>query len=190
MHELLRDARIRMLGQKWAPSVYFIVGQVGWFVCVISAARGSAWIGVSLVTVLVTVHFLRVAQPLEELKLVASAFAIGAAWESALVSFGLLAYPSSAAVHGLAPFWIAALWALFAAQFNTTYRWLKAHIKLAALLGALGGPLSFRAGAALGAVRFVKPRSAAVALVIGWALLLPAVTVLSRRWDGVRQQSV
>jgi hypothetical protein len=190
MSDLLRGAGILKLDQKWAPSLYFVVGQVAWFVCVISAARGSAWIGVALATVLVTIHLLRVAQPSEEFKLLASVLAIGATWESALVDCGLLAYPSSTAIHGLAPLWLPALWALFAAQFNTTYKWLKTRISVSALLGAIAGPLSFRAGAALGAVRFVKPWAAAVTLVIGWAVLLPIVTVLSRRWDGVRQQTV
>jgi hypothetical protein len=190
MSEPLRGAGILMLDQKWAPSLYFVVGQVGWFVCVISAAKGSAWIGVTLAMVLVTIHVLSAARPREELKLLASVTAIGATWEFALVSFGLLAYPSSTAIPGVEPLWLPALWALFAAQFNTTYRWLKTRVSVAALLGAIAGPLSFRAGAALGAVRFAKPWAAAVTLVIGWAVLLPVVTVLSRRWDGVRLQTV
>jgi len=52
-------------------------------------------------------------------------------------------------------------------------------------LGAVAGPLSFRAGAALGALNFVKPLPAFVSLAIGWALLLPLIVLLSRRWDGV-----
>jgi hypothetical protein len=174
---------------KWTPSLYFVIGQAGWFARVLSAAKGVAWIGVALAIVLVTVHVLRVARPLDELKLMASMVLIGGIWESVLVLSGLLVYPYGTVFHGLAPYWILALWALFAAQFNVTYGWLKPRMKIAALLGAVAGPLSFRAGVALGAVQFAKPWPAALALAAGWAVFLPVLIVLSRRWDGVQRRA-
>jgi len=168
------------------PSIYFLMGQAGWFACVISAARGAAWIGVAFAIALLAVHLWRATQPIEEAKLIAGVIVIGGIWDSGLVSFGLLAYPSSMVISGVAPVWIFLLWGMFAAQVNTTYRWLKRRIWLAPLLGAVAGPLSFRAGAALGAVQFVKPWPAALALAIGWSVLMPAIIVLSRRWNGVR----
>ena len=51
--------------------------------------------------------------------------------------------------------------------------------------GALAGPLSFRAGAALGAVRFSDPALSLFALSVGWAVLMPLMLALARRWDGV-----
>jgi hypothetical protein len=74
---------------------------------------------------------------------------------------------------------------LFAAQFNTTYRWLKTRIAAAAALGAAAGPLSFRAGQALGALHFGQPWGTPLALGLGWAVLLPVVVLLARRFDGV-----
>ncbi|WP_415767808.1 DUF2878 family protein [Paraburkholderia sp. J69-1] len=56
---------------------------------------------------------------------------------------------------------------------------------LAALLGAAGGPLSFRAGAALGAVHFAQPMAAFCALALGWSVILPASLWLAERWDGM-----
>jgi hypothetical protein len=170
---------------KWIPTVYFIIGQIGWFACVLSAARGMAWIGVAVVALLIAAHLWRASRPRRELKLLLSVAAIGAIWESAAVSFGVLGYPGGVDIRGLAPLWIVALWALFAAQFNTTYQWLKTRIGVAALLGAVAGPLSFRAGAALGAVRFLQPRMSVVAVGVAWAMLLPIVVLLARRWDGV-----
>jgi hypothetical protein len=169
------------------PSIYFIVGQAGWFACVMSAARGAQWLGVAVAIALVALHLRRAAQPLEEAKLIVSVVVIGGIWDSALVSFGLLAYPSSAHIPGFAPVWILALWGLFAAQINTTYPWLQRRIWLAAPLGALAGPLSFRAGAALGAVQFAKPWPATAALAVGWSVLLSGIIYLSRRWNGVRR---
>jgi hypothetical protein len=175
--------------EKWAPVAYFVVGQGAWFACVLSAARGIPWVGVLVTALLVAVHVLRVRRPREELKLVLCVLVIGGVWDSLLVRAGLLAYPNSTTLPGLAPLWIIALWASFAAQFNTTYQWLKSRLWVAALLGAIAGPMSFRAGAALGAVDFVKPWPAAAALAVGWAVMLPLIDLLSHRWDGVRRSA-
>jgi Protein of unknown function (DUF2878) len=171
--------------ERWASTVYFIVGQFGWFACVLSAAHDVPWIGVAVTLVLVAVHLARVDRRVPELKLLASVIAIGAVWESVPVAAGLLVYPNGTVLPGAAPYWILALWALFAAQFNTTFGWLKSRMLLASVLGAVAGPLSFRGGAALGAVRFAQPLAATLTLAAGWAVLLPVLILLSRRWDGV-----
>jgi hypothetical protein len=182
---LYRSERLR-IPEKWAPSIYFVFGQIGWFACVLGAARGMAWIGILVAVVLIVLHLLRVARPLQEIKLIATVVVIGGAWENMLVALGLLAYPGMP-VHGWAPAWLPALWGLFAAQANTTYQWLKKRRALAALLGAVAGPVSFHAGSALGAVNFLKPLPALAALAVGWAVLLPLLMLLAGRWDGVRR---
>jgi hypothetical protein len=179
------SATRRSIFERWAPTVYFVVGQLGWFVCVLSAAHDVPWMGVAVTLVLVTVHLARVSRPMLEFKLLASVIVIGALWESVPVAAGLLVYPNGTVLPGAAPYWILALWALFAAQFNTTFGWLKPRMLLASVLGAVAGPLSFRGGAALGAVRFAQPLAATVTLAIGWAVLLPVLILLSRHWDGV-----
>lgn len=179
----------RTRSEQWAPSVYFVAGQIGWFACVLSAANAVPWMGVSASAVLVAIHLARAVRPLPEFLLLVTAIAIGAFWESILVATGLLAYPNGTVIPHAAPYWILALWALFAAQFNTSFGWLKPRIALAALLGAIAGPLSFRAGAGLGAVRFVHPWPATVVLAIGWSILMPVLVLLSRHWDGVHAQA-
>ncbi len=171
--------------ERWAPSIYFVVGQLGWFACVLSAAHDVPWMGVATAVMLVAIHLARVERLLTEFKLLVSVVAMGAIWESLPVLSGLLAYPNGMILPGAAPYWILALWALFAAQFNTTFGWLKQRVLLASVLGAIAGPMSFRAGAALGAVRFVHPLPAMILLAIGWAILMPLLIVFSRRWDGV-----
>lgn len=175
----------RKLNPRWTPALYFVLGQAGWFACVLSAARGAEYWGIALVVVLVALHLLRVERWIAEAKLLATVVVIGGVWESTLIFFGLLAYPHNKVIDGIAPLWILALWGLFAAQLNTTYRWLKSRVMTSALLGAFAGPISFHAGAALGAVRFVRVLPATLSLAIGWAVILPLIIVLSRRWDGV-----
>jgi hypothetical protein len=171
---------------RWAPAIYFVLGQVGWFAGVLSAARGMSYLGIAVIVALVGLHLARVARPVSEVKLLITVLLIGGVWETALISLGLLAYPHSTLFYGMAPPWIMTMWVLFAAQFNTTYRWLKHRMIAGAVLGAVAGPISFHAGAALGALRFVEPLPAAVALAAGWAAILPLITLMSRRWDGVQ----
>ncbi|WP_278495189.1 DUF2878 domain-containing protein [Paraburkholderia fungorum] len=151
----------------------------------VECRKGVAWIGGVFVLAAVVWHARRVAAPVPELKLVATAVLIGALWESLLVASGLLVYPGGALIGGTAPWWLLALWALFAVQFNALFGWLKRRLFLAAMVGALAGPLSFRAGAALGAVRFGDPVLSLFALSVGWAALMPLMLALARRWDGV-----
>jgi len=190
MHDFSKRAGRMLASKAWAPALYVVLGQAGWFACVVSAAHGAPWIGTLAAVALIVAHLCIVGRPIDEFKLVLAVVLIGAVWESALVRSGLLAYPSGTIVPGTAPYWIPALWALFAAQLNTSYRWLKSRLVLASLFGAIAGPLSFRAGVALGALRFVQPLAAVIALAIGWAVLLPVILVISRRWDGVSQNAV
>lgn len=170
---------------RWRPVLYFLLGQAGWFACVLSAARGADYLGIVFVAALIALHIKSAKRSMAEAKLLVAVVFIGGAWESVLIALDFLAYPKSRWVLGLAPVWLIALWGLFAAQFNTTYRWLKHRVLAGALLGAIAGPLSFRAGALMGAVRFDRQVPAFVALAIGWSVILPVIIALSRRWDGV-----
>jgi hypothetical protein len=143
------------------------------------------YLGAAFVVLLLVLHLLRVERPVAEIKLITTVALLGGLWDSALIYFAMLDYPHSTVFHGIAPLWLVSLWGLFAAQFNTTYRWLKHRLAAGALLGAVAGPLSFRSGAALGALHFVQVWPATVSLAIGWALLLPLIILLSRHWDGV-----
>lgn len=164
------------------PWLYLAITQLGWFACVIGGARGAGWIGASVAAAAVAWHLARAHDWQREGRLLAVAVAGGWLWECALVQGGLLVYPGEPA---WAPYWMAALWALFAIQVNVLFGWLRSRLWLAAALGAVAGPLSFQAGAALGAVFFPDRGLALAVLAAGWTLLLPALLLLARRWDGI-----
>ncbi|WGS52385.1 DUF2878 domain-containing protein [Paraburkholderia sp. D15] len=172
-------------GDASAAGLYFVVCQAGWFVCVLGGAHDMGWLGMLFAACAVAWHLTRVAGPRREARLLVATVGIGMVWESVLVASGLLSYPSGTLIEGCAPYWMSALWALFAIQFNVVFAWLRTRLLLAALLGAVAGPLSFRAGASLGAVHFDQPLAAWIALGLGWAVLLPGLLRLARHWDGV-----
>lgn len=185
MNHPLRPPAAQSVQQSWWPAAYFVLGQAGWFACVVGAARAQPGVGVGVVLLLLGLHLWRARRPREELKLIVIVMLLGGVWESLLINLGLLVYSGSDLASHVAPLWLLALWGLLAAQLNSTYRWLRARPLVAALLGAVAGPLSFRAGAALGALRFAQPGMALLALALGWAALLPLVTRLAQRYDGI-----
>jgi hypothetical protein len=132
----------------------------------------------------VATHLARTAHPQQELALVLIAAAIGLVWDSLLVFLGWLDYPSGILVSGTTPHWIVALWMIFATTLNVSMRWLKGRMMLAALLGAVAGPLAYWAGSRLGGVWFVEPWLATIALAVGWAVAMPMLMALSDRFDG------
>jgi len=162
----------------------FLAFQLGWFACVLGGAHGLPWLGSGIAAAIVAWHLTHAARPMQELILVLIAGAIGAVWDSALVTLGWISYPSGMLLAGTAPYWIVALWMLFATTLNVSLAWLKRSALLAALFGAIGGPLAYYGGAKLGALSFLAPTPALVALVLGWGLLTPLLIRLALRFDG------
>lgn len=158
--------------------------QAGWFACVLGASHGVPWIGAIAAALIVAWHALRAARPARELALVGVAAALGALFETVLLQSGSVRFAVGTLVDGVAPYWMVALWAIFATTLNVSLRRLRAHPVLGALLGGIGGPLAYYAGARLGAVEFAAAGAALAAIAIGWAVLTPVLLAAARRLDG------
>lgn len=160
-----------------------ILFKAGWVAVVTAAARGVPFAGTLAIAAIVFIRLGQADNRAAEARLLVSAGAIGFAWESALVGAGLVSYPSGTLVAGMAPYWIVAMWLLFATTLNASMRWLRRHIGVAIAAGAIGGPLAFWAGASAGAVTFPTPVISLVAIGAGWALLLPLLVQLAVRFE-------
>lgn len=163
--------------------INFVAFQLGWWCCVLGAAQNNPLIGPFAVSLIVLAHLLRARKPFAELLFIVCTVAIGAAWDSALVYSGLIVYTSSW-IDGVAPLWILALWAVFATTINVSMRWLHGRYLMAAVLGAIAAPLSYWGGVRLGAATFAQPMAAMFAIACGWALAMPLLLWLARRFDG------
>lgn len=154
-----------------------------WFVSVIGAGRGLSWPAL-LAVALFAAWRLRVSTRRSvDVRLMAVAFALGLLFDGVLVRSGLLIY-AAAWPAGIAPAWILALWLAFALTIVPLFGYLQGRPWLAALFGAIGGPMAYL-GAARGwqAVRFMPPAwHALLWLALGWGITLPLLTTLARRW--------
>jgi hypothetical protein len=160
--------------------------QLGWFACVLGGANQLPWLGTLLAVLIVTWHLRQARHPAREFTLLMAVGMLGAVWDSLLVAAGWLSYPSGTLLANTAPHWIVAMWVLFASTLNVSLRWLRGRWLVAAVLGALAGPLAYYAGAQLGGVTIDAPQPAFAALALGWAAFMPLLIKLSTRLDGMR----
>jgi hypothetical protein len=113
---------------------------------------------------------------------------LGSLADCGLAALGLLAYPMAPPgwPAWLVPPFIASLWIAFATLPHVSLAWLAPRPALAALLGALGGPLSFAAGVNAGAVvHGASVPATSAALALEYALATP----LLLRWSTLRPAS-
>jgi hypothetical protein len=161
-----------------------VLFQVGWFACVLGAARQAPWIGLAAVAAIAAWHVANARERGRELRLLLLAMAVGALFETLLVQAGWLRFDAGVWMAGVAPAWMVALWALFATTLNVSLRALRDRLWLAALLGGIGAPLAYFGGSRLGALELTDAVPALAAVGAGWLLLSPLLFVAARRLDG------
>jgi hypothetical protein len=165
-------------------AINFVAVQLAWFACVLGGANDRAFEGTLVVGAVIVLHLMLTERALPEAMLIAVAAVVGLAWDSLVVALGLMSYPSGNFAPGLAPYWIVAMWALFATSLNLSMAWLKGRPWLAALFGAVGGPLAYLAGARLGGLQMPDTMQALGMQALGWAVLLPVLVRLAGRLNG------
>lgn len=157
--------------------------KIGWVSSVVGVAIDIPMLGPAAILLAIAIHLLVVNRPVSEFVLIIATGVIGAGVDSIMISAGWLSYPSGTLLAGFSPYWIVAMWMLFATTFNVSFRWLQSKMMLAVLLGALSGPLSYYFGAKFGAVTLNDFTSSMIALAIGWGALIPALLLLAKWLD-------
>jgi len=160
--------------------INFVLYQGGWTACVLSAAHGVPDIGVGVALAIVAIHLLAGRERSRELALITAAAVLGGIWDSLLVGLRVVRYPELS--HAVAvPLWMIALWMLFATTLNSSLSWLQHDLRMASLLGAIGGPLAYAAADRLGALQLPNYALSMSMLCAGWAMMTPLLVWLARR---------
>ena len=166
--------------------INFILFQIGWFACVVGAAKQMPWLGVIVVAAIVAWHLSQAILPRLEVYLILITLIIGAIYDQTMLQNNLLTYQAHGWSNNLTPAWILALWVEFATILNVSLRWMKKCWFIAILFGAIGGPLAYVGAARLGAVQLDNLPLSYVALSVGWAIITPLLLKLSERLDGFK----
>ena len=164
--------------------VNIIAFKLGWLGSVVGVANGIPLLGPAIIFVAIGIHLASARRPANEFLLVCTTGIVGAIFDSLMISAGWLSYPSGMLVSGVSPYWIIAMWMLFATTFNVSFRWLHSRLPVAALFGAISGPLSYYFGAKFSAVTLVEFYPAMLALAVSWGAMMPVLLMLAKRLDG------
>lgn len=165
-------------------AVNVAVVYASWFATVIAAANGRAWLAAAASLVAVVLNVALASNRASDVKLIAVAAVVGLVVETLLMTQGMADYASPGPVAGLPPAWLVLMWMAFATILNVSLAWLKERQLLAAVLGFLGGPLSYYAGARLGAMQLGEPLALSLgAIGILWAVAFPTLLYAARRLD-------
>jgi hypothetical protein len=106
----------------------------------------------------------------------------GYAADSVLVLTGVLRFPPHAVLGWPSTAWMVALWVLQAAVLGGVMSWMRGRFTLAAIVGAVGGPLAYLAGERMGAAVLGPTQAVALAAIMAeWALAMPLLVRLDER---------
>lgn len=157
--------------------------ELAWFAAVIGAGDGHWWPGVLATALFATWRFAASPQRRIDARLVGVALVLGLVFDAMLVWMKLASYVAAWPWPAM-PAWLTALWIAFALTIVPLFGCLHARPLLAALFGAIGGPLAYIAAAhGWHAVSLVAPAwHAIVALAIGWGIAMPLLCLLARHW--------
>jgi hypothetical protein len=156
-----------------SPILTFLSLQAGWFACVLGAASDRPFVGVLVVSLVVVAHVVRSRNRRGLALALAAAAGMGLVFDGSLTLTGVLTFPAHASLGWPVPLWMLALWVNFALAIDAL-AWLGRRPIAAMIAGAVGGPLSYLAGARLGAVTLGPSEPVALAAVgVVWMVAMP-----------------
>jgi hypothetical protein len=164
----------------------FVLFQAGWFACVLGGAHGMTLASAAAASVVIGVSLRWFsADRMSDARLFLAVALTGFCVDTVHLRFGVFALVGDPRFPHLCPLWLVAMWAMFGTTLRGSLGWLKGRYGLAAILGAVAGPLSYLGGAKLGAVT-LHPNSAfsIAALAVGWAVVMPLVVWLAHAKRG------
>lgn len=155
--------------------------QISWLVCVLAGAAGNNWPAMLMTVLFVFVHFRLFAWRYTDFRLIIAGLLVGLLLDSAYSAAGLMAY-SAQSLPPIAPWWILCLWVNFVLTLNHSLSWLLERRWLAAVISAIGSPVSYFAGQKLGALNWLQPEMLVIVSAITWAIAVPLLLTLANYW--------
>ncbi|MFV3288911.1 DUF2878 domain-containing protein [Pseudomonas sp. NY11955] len=148
--------------------------QAGWWACVLGAHL--PWLLLAPIAGLL-LHLHLCTNPGSELRVLFGVAIAGCLLDSLLGMLGVFRFE-----QWPLPLWLALLWLVLASGLRHSLAWAGQPVWRAALLGVLGGPLAYLAGARVAGIELpLGPLRTALVLAPIWALGLPLALRLAAR---------
>lgn len=167
----------------------FLLSQVAWFACVLGGAHGHGVIGALIGLAVVAINLLAFAPDRGAATgLMIPAVLLGPLTDRVQVALDHIRFHDALIAGFWPPIWMIALWLVFASTVPSSFRWLYGRPWLTAAFGAIGGPLSYWAGAKLGAID-LHPQlwRSLVGIAIQYVVMLPLLVHWAQRFEAPRR---
>lgn len=156
--------------------------QIGWFAAVLG---GNVWAVPTLLMILIA-HRQWWVRSEKEWWLILAVTLLGCGLDSLWVGLGVLMPGGESLMNGqsgwLMPAWLVCIWIMFSMTLCHVFSWLHGQYALAAVLGAVAGPMSYLAGAKLSGLALGEPQwQSLFAMGVVWGLLMPILMRLAQR---------
>lgn len=165
--------------------VVFAGFQLVWLICAVGAGRGASTPGIAAAAAFIAAQVACSRRAGATALTVAVAGLIGFCAESLLAAGGLVHYAAPWPSAHIAPAWIVALWMAFGTTLGTMEEALGRHqIATSAVIGGVFGPISYVAGARIGALTLPDASNASlIAVAAIWGMALPFLILMSRYFE-------
>jgi len=160
----------------------FIAFQLVWLIAVLTAAKDTSLYALAAITLFAVLQLTCSHCRLADSKLIITGIVVGMLLDTVWLNLGWITYAADLET-GLPPLWIAALWANFMLTLNHSLSWLQNRRVLLIVFTLFAAPLSYYAGAKVGAVTLVEVVPAVIALALSWSLVVPMFMALAMYWQ-------
>jgi hypothetical protein len=160
----------------WRKIWNFVLFQIGWFACILGAAHHQLGLAIAVALICIGVYLWLHKNARSEHELLLKVFIYGLIADTILVQLGWIRFESDSPFAAISPVWMWALWLVFATTLKESMAWLQGKNGLAAILGAIAGPLCYEAGVRLGAASWPNADVQVFALIylaVVWAIAMP-----------------
>ena len=162
----------------------FISTNIGWFACILGAARGYPWIGLIVVLILFIIHIVFIEnQNARNIIIIACiSMVIGIIADTFIIAVGNINLNRWIIPPPFTTIWDLTIWANFSLTLNTSLRFLQKKLLIAAFLGAIFAPGTYYAGERLGALNFTEPHWKGIVWIgVVWILVMPLLSLLAKK---------
>ena len=164
--------------------VWSVIGlNIGWFACVLGAARDMHWFGVVIVFSLGAIHVFVIGKEklLSAILLVLASLMVGLVLDTSLIAAGAYKPNRWLIPTPITTIWLFMLWINFSLALNESLKWFQEHLIAAAILGSLFGPLAYFGASRLEAIQLSgSALSNLVQVGIAWFIAMPLMSLIAK----------
>tara|TARA_B110000014_G_C20123980_1_gene597236 strand:+ start:4282 stop:4800 length:519 start_codon:yes stop_codon:yes gene_type:complete len=158
---------------KYIKIYDFFGFKICWLLCAFCTQWEQPYLGPIATLIFILIHLFIVKFKARDIKIIILAIMCGIIFDSSFSFFNIITYQGGILTnYNLAPLWILSMWGGFSLTMLYTLESIKEKYFISALLGGLGGPLSYSAGVGIGSLS-IQSNLSYLLLAVCWGSIIP-----------------